>query len=113
MGTHQHGSRDGADQHQHQHQHKNKHMYISDAASVLSEENAQANNKYSNAAYVARTRGTRKLVLCFDGTGNKFHGDDSDSNILKVFRMLDRTADDQYHYYQRESCPPTLHSLLL
>lgn len=42
----------------------------------------------------------RKLVLCFDGTGNKFHGDDSDSNILKIFRCLDRTAGDQYHYYQ-------------
>lgn len=37
----------------------------------------------------------RKLILCFDGTGNKFHGDDSDSNILKIFRMLDRTANDQ------------------
>ncbi|CAK7210114.1 hypothetical protein SBRCBS47491_000661 [Sporothrix bragantina] len=45
-------------------------------------------------------RRPRKLVLCFDGTGNKFRGDDSDSNILKIFRMLDRTADDQYHYYQ-------------
>jgi len=40
-------------------------------------------------------RKARKLVLCFDGTGNKFHGDDSDSNILKIFRMLDRTASDQ------------------
>lgn len=78
-----------------------------DAASVLSEENVAA-NKNSNAAHVARARGARKLVLCFDGTGNKFHGDDSDSNILKIFRMLDRTADDQYHYYQR-----TLSSLLL
>ncbi|KAI0880631.1 uncharacterized protein GGS22DRAFT_197398 [Annulohypoxylon maeteangense] len=39
----------------------------------------------------------RKLVLCFDGTGNKFRGDDSDSNILKIFRCLDREAD---HYYQ-------------
>ncbi|KAJ4256755.1 hypothetical protein NW762_008851 [Fusarium torreyae] len=45
-------------------------------------------------------RKPRKLVLCFDGTGNKFHGDDSDSNILKIFRMLDREASDQYHYYQ-------------
>ncbi|KAM4058834.1 alpha/beta hydrolase [Hirsutella rhossiliensis] len=45
-------------------------------------------------------RSPRKLVLCFDGTGNKFHGDESDSNILKIFRMLDRTAGDQYHYYQ-------------
>ncbi|OLN90160.1 hypothetical protein CCHL11_09802 [Colletotrichum chlorophyti] len=37
----------------------------------------------------------RKLILCFDGTGNKFRGDDSDSNILKIFRMLDSSADDQ------------------
>ncbi|KOS20361.1 Uncharacterized protein ESCO_005313 [Escovopsis weberi] len=47
-----------------------------------------------------RTRDPKKLILCFDGTGNKFHGDESDSNILKIFRMLDRTANDQYHYYQ-------------
>ncbi|KAI1821488.1 hypothetical protein F4861DRAFT_541899 [Xylaria intraflava] len=45
-------------------------------------------------------RSPRKLVLCFDGTGNKFKGDDSDSNILKIFRCLDREAGDQYHYYQ-------------
>ncbi|KAI1203287.1 hypothetical protein F5X97DRAFT_318423 [Nemania serpens] len=45
-------------------------------------------------------RAPRKLVLCFDGTGNKFRGDDSDSNILKIFRCLDREAGDQYHYYQ-------------
>ncbi|ORY56352.1 uncharacterized protein BCR38DRAFT_355945 [Pseudomassariella vexata] len=42
----------------------------------------------------------RKLVLCFDGTGNKFKGDDSDSNILKIFRCLDRTAGKTDHYYQ-------------
>lgn len=42
-----------------------------------------------------RNQTHRKLILCFDGTGNKFHGDDSDSNILKIFRMLDRTANDQ------------------
>ncbi|KAG6119921.1 hypothetical protein E4U13_007088 [Claviceps humidiphila] len=45
-------------------------------------------------------RQPRKLILCFDGTGNKFHGNESDSNILKIFRMLDRSAGDQYHYYQ-------------
>ncbi|KAG5952336.1 hypothetical protein E4U58_000838 [Claviceps cyperi] len=45
-------------------------------------------------------RQPRKLILCFDGTGNKFHGNESDSNILKIFRMLDRSASDQYHYYQ-------------
>lgn len=37
----------------------------------------------------------RKLILCFDGTGNKFRGDESDSNILKIFRMLDSSSDDQ------------------
>ncbi len=29
-----------------------------------------------------RRRKPRKLVLCFDGTGNKFRGDDSDSNSM-------------------------------
>lgn len=43
---------------------------------------------------------TKKFVLCFDGTGNKFSGTDSDSNILKIYRMLDRNGDDQFHYYQ-------------
>lgn len=43
---------------------------------------------------------TRKLVLCFDGTGNKFHGDESDSNILKIFRLLDSSSSDQFQYYQ-------------
>jgi uncharacterized protein (DUF2235 family) len=40
------------------------------------------------------------FVLCFDGTGNKFSGTDSDSNILKIYRMLDRTRGQQFHYYQ-------------
>ncbi|KAF2669630.1 hypothetical protein BT63DRAFT_479423 [Microthyrium microscopicum] len=42
----------------------------------------------------------RKFVLCFDGTGNKFSGTDVDSNILKIYRMLDRTDHTQFHYYQ-------------
>lgn len=29
----------------------------------------------------------KQFVLCFDGTGNKFAGDESDSNVLKVFRV--------------------------
>ncbi|EGX89780.1 hypothetical protein CCM_08033 [Cordyceps militaris CM01] len=53
-----------------------------------------------NPPVQAPAPGQRKLVLCFDGTGNKFHGDDSDSNILKIFRMLDRSSENQYHYYQ-------------
>ncbi|KAJ5887879.1 hypothetical protein N7495_007920 [Penicillium taxi] len=42
----------------------------------------------------------KQFVLCFDGTGNKFAGDESDSNVLKIFRMLDRSQSHQYHYYQ-------------
>jgi hypothetical protein len=42
----------------------------------------------------------KKFVLCFDGTGNKFSGTDSDSNILKIYRMLDRSDSSQFHYYQ-------------
>lgn len=47
-----------------------------------------------------RTHERKKFVLCFDGTGNKFSGTDADSNILKIYRMLDREGDDQFHYYQ-------------
>ncbi|KLJ06108.1 hypothetical protein EMPG_10445 [Blastomyces silverae] len=42
----------------------------------------------------------KSFVLCFDGTGNKFTGDESDSNVLKIFRMLDRNQGQQFHYYQ-------------
>jgi len=47
-----------------------------------------------------RSHARKQFVLCFDGTGNKFSGTDADSNILKIYRMLDRTGDDQFHYYQ-------------
>ena len=39
-------------------------------------------------------------VLLFDGTGNKFSGEDGDSNVLKILRMLDRSDSSQVHYYQ-------------
>ena len=46
-------------------------------------------------------RKPKTFVLCFDGTGNKFSGTDADSNILKIYRMLDRDSDDElYAYYQ-------------
>ncbi|KAI9671611.1 MAG: hypothetical protein M1829_004616 [Trizodia sp. TS-e1964] len=41
-----------------------------------------------------------RLVLCFDGTGNKFQGTPSDTNIVKIYQMLDRNNPNQYHYYQ-------------
>ncbi|KAF7631387.1 hypothetical protein AFLA_012245 [Aspergillus flavus NRRL3357] len=43
----------------------------------------------------------REFVLCFDGTGYKFRGDEADSNVLKIYRkMLDRNDARQFHYYQ-------------
>ena len=42
-----------------------------------------------------------RLILCFDGTGNKFEGNPSDTNIVKLLNMFDRAAPHQMHYYQR------------
>ncbi|TID27505.1 hypothetical protein E6O75_ATG00272 [Venturia nashicola] len=53
-------------------------------------------NEFGNRSRKSR----RTIVLCFDGTGNKFSGTDSDSNILKIYRMLDRDDSSQFHYYQ-------------
>jgi uncharacterized protein (DUF2235 family) len=46
------------------------------------------------------TREHRKLVLCFDGTGNVFNGNTSDTNIVKLYDKFDRKDPLQYHYYQ-------------
>ena len=43
-----------------------------------------------------------KLIVCFDGTGNQYSGNTSDTNIVKLYQKLDREALNQYHYYQRE-----------
>nr|KMM66201.1 hypothetical protein CPAG_02541 [Coccidioides posadasii RMSCC 3488] len=42
----------------------------------------------------------RRLVLCFDGTGNRYKGNESDTNVVKIYEMLDRHNKKQYHYYQ-------------
>ncbi|KAJ5549707.1 hypothetical protein N7535_002356 [Penicillium sp. DV-2018c] len=41
----------------------------------------------------------RQIVLCFDGTGNTFRTDGTDTNVLKICRMLEKT-DEQLCYYQ-------------
>lgn len=38
--------------------------------------------------------------MCFDGTGNKFSGTPADSNIVKIYSLLDREDPLQCHYYQ-------------
>lgn len=42
----------------------------------------------------------RKLILCFDGTGNSFTGTNSDTNVVKLLNKLDRNDPNQFHYYQ-------------
>lgn len=42
----------------------------------------------------------KKMVLCFDGTGNTFSGSNADTNVVKLLRKLDRNHPNQYHYYQ-------------
>ncbi|THC94120.1 hypothetical protein EYZ11_006409 [Aspergillus tanneri] len=41
-----------------------------------------------------------ELVLCFDGTGNTFRADGAESNVLKIFSMLDRKKGNRFCYYQ-------------
>lgn len=42
-----------------------------------------------------------RLVVCFDGTGNRFQGDTSDTNIVKLYEKFNRADPHQFHYYQR------------
>ena len=42
----------------------------------------------------------KKLILCFDGTGNTFSGTNADTNVAKILRKLDRNHTEQFHYYQ-------------
>ncbi|KKY16706.1 hypothetical protein UCDDS831_g06770 [Diplodia seriata] len=69
---------------------------------LLGDGNAKDEKAYqpANALYDPAPSRKRTFVLCFDGTGNKFQGTDADSNILKIFRMLDRRDGSQFHYYQ-------------
>lgn len=32
---------------------------------------------------------SKEFVLCFDGTGYTFRGDNADSNVLKIYRVSD------------------------
>ncbi|KAL4868094.1 hypothetical protein BDV12DRAFT_186231 [Aspergillus spectabilis] len=47
-----------------------------------------------------KKRRNGRLVLCFDGKGNKFCADESDTNVVKIYESLDRKDGNQYHYYQ-------------
>lgn len=47
-----------------------------------------------------QTREPKKLILCFDGTGNTFTGSNADTNVIKILNKLDRFDTHQYYYYQ-------------
>ncbi|KAI0110078.1 hypothetical protein F4814DRAFT_461239 [Daldinia grandis] len=47
-----------------------------------------------------QAREPKKLILCFDGTGNTYTGSNSDTNVVKILHKLDRNDPQQYHYYQ-------------
>jgi Uncharacterized alpha/beta hydrolase domain (DUF2235) len=38
----------------------------------------------------------RRLILCFDGTGNSFQGTNSDTNIVKLYKRLERHTPGQF-----------------
>ena len=64
---------------------------------------AQGDRRNSSAApkmATAHRKEPKKIVLCFDGTGNKFTGTQADSNILKIYRMLPRSSENFMSYYQ-------------
>jgi hypothetical protein len=42
----------------------------------------------------------REIVLFLDGTGNTFRGDGTETNILKMFKMLDRTKENRCKFCQ-------------
>lgn len=44
------------------------------------------------------TMSARQIVLCFDGTGNTFRTDGTDTNVLKICRMLEK-SDEQRKIY--------------
>jgi 20S proteasome alpha/beta subunit len=47
----------------------------------------------------------KKLILCFDGTGNTFSGSNADTNVVKILRKMDRNHPNQFHYYQSKRYP--------
>jgi uncharacterized protein (DUF2235 family) len=54
---------------------------------VFAQEKNVTNLNMSTYAGYGPPEAPKTFVLCFDGTGNKFSADSSDSNILKIFRV--------------------------
>ncbi|KAK4132638.1 hypothetical protein BT67DRAFT_435371 [Trichocladium antarcticum] len=61
---------------------------------------SQDGSASSQPAGAEQPRKHRKLILCFDGTGNAFTGSNADTNVVKLLNKLDRNDPNQFHYYQ-------------
>src|SRR6185437_379977 len=42
---------------------------------------------------------SKNIVLCFDGTSNKYCAK-NDTNVIKLYQILDRSTTAQFAYYQ-------------
>lgn len=43
---------------------------------------------------------SNNIIMCFDGTDNNF-GTKSPSNILELYKMLEKNSPNQHCFYQR------------
>ena len=57
----------------------------------------------------ASRRAAHRLILCFDGTGNSFKGNSSDTNVVELYKKFDQCAPHQKHYYQRKAHHNLMH----
>ncbi|KAL2753092.1 hypothetical protein ACRALDRAFT_2112556 [Sodiomyces alcalophilus JCM 7366] len=62
--------------------------------------NGSSQNGLAVRTISSEGREPKKLILCFDGTGNEFTGSNADTNVVKLLNKLDRNDPNQYHYYQ-------------
>jgi len=47
---------------------------------------------------VAGRKGSKNIVLCFDGTGNEIRAK-GNTNVVRLFRALENTTGEQVTYY--------------
>ncbi|KAL2870286.1 T6SS phospholipase effector Tle1-like catalytic domain-containing protein [Aspergillus lucknowensis] len=66
----------------------------------MAPENLQSNPFHERERASTSSGQPRRLVLCFDGTGNHYQGTEEDTNIVKIYEMLERHIPGQYAYYQ-------------
>jgi hypothetical protein len=82
------------------HQAEHKHQRPRKPSSSREEHNTAPGTTHRNQDNREIFPAKKSLILCFDGTGNKFQGSAGDSNILKIYSMLDKEDPHLFRYYQ-------------